>query len=83
MNDAAARAHVRPQVGIHSVDIDQPPGIGTAPIADIDALCAIVAATLATNSNAQTPTNTRSDEPAARRVARRCPLAQAARTSGS
>jgi hypothetical protein len=60
-NDAATPAHVCPHIGIHALDIVQPPGIGNSPIADIDALPAIVAAVLAAKHSADTPTKTASD----------------------
>ncbi len=59
MNNAAAPGHVCPGIRIHAIDIAQPPGIGIPPIADIDALQAIVAAALGPKSSAETPKNTR------------------------
>src|SRR5437762_6615424 len=57
-NDAAAPGHVCPRIRIHAIDIVQPPGIGIAPIADMDAPQTIVTAALAANSNAETPRKT-------------------------
>jgi hypothetical protein len=57
-NDAAAPGHVCPGIRIHAIDIAQPPGIGFPPIADIEALQAIVTAALAPKSTAETPKNT-------------------------
>jgi hypothetical protein len=57
-NDAAAPGHVWPGIRIHTIDIDQPPAIGIAPIADMDAHPAMVAAKLATKSNTQAPRTT-------------------------
>jgi hypothetical protein len=54
-NDAAAPDHVWPGIRIHIADIAQPPGIGISPIADIDALQAIVIAALAAKTIAETP----------------------------
>src|SRR5512134_477755 len=56
-NEAAAPGHVCPGIRIHAIDIVQPPGIGIPPIADMDAPQAIVSATLAAKSSADTPTN--------------------------
>src|SRR6185295_6834297 len=52
--DAAAPAHACPHIGIHAMDSDQPPGIGIAPMYDIDMHPATLAATLAANSGART-----------------------------
>jgi hypothetical protein len=68
-NDAAIPAHVRPHIGVHTVDIVQPPGIGNSPIADMDALAAIVAAALPTKHNTHVPTKTASDRPRRERCA--------------
>jgi hypothetical protein len=54
-NDAAAPDHVWPGIRIHIADIAQPPGIGISPIADIDALQAIVIAALVAKTIAETP----------------------------
>nr|WP_309587609.1 hypothetical protein [Paraburkholderia phenoliruptrix] len=54
-NDAATRSHVRPQVGIHIIESAEPPGMGIAPIADMDMHAAIVAAALTANSKPHTP----------------------------
>ena len=56
-NEAAAPGHVCPGIRIHAIDIVQPPGIGIAPIADMDAHQTIVAAVLAAKSSAETPIN--------------------------
>jgi hypothetical protein len=59
--DAAAKGHPCPQNGIHAIEIVHPPGIGSAPIADMDAEEAAVAAALAANTSAETPKNARSE----------------------
>jgi len=59
INDAAARGHVCPHIRDHVIDIDQPPGIGVSPIADIETHATAISAALAINSEAQTPKNTR------------------------
>jgi hypothetical protein len=56
-NDAAAPGHDRPGIRIHAIDIVQPPGIGIAPIADMDEHQTIVTTALAAKSSAETPTN--------------------------
>src|SRR5437870_8318859 len=61
-NDAAAPGHVCPGIRIHVIDIVQPSGIGIPPIADMDAHQAIVTATLAAKSSAETPRKAYSDE---------------------
>jgi hypothetical protein len=48
-------------MGIHAIDIVQPPGICIAPIADMDAHQAIVTATLAAKSGAETARMARSE----------------------
>jgi hypothetical protein len=53
-NDAATRSHVFPHMGIHIIDMLQPPGIGNSPIADIDRQAAMVAPALIANSKPQT-----------------------------
>jgi hypothetical protein len=58
-NDAAAPGHVWPGIGIHAIDIVQPPGIGISPIADIDAPQTIVNAALVAKSSAETPKKAR------------------------
>src|SRR5206468_9125301 len=60
-NDAAVPGHVCPGIRIHAIDIVQPPGIGISPIADMDAHQAIVTATLAAKSSAETPRKACSD----------------------
>src|SRR5687768_8767860 len=60
-NDAAAPGHVCPGIRIHAIDIDQPPGIGIPPIADMDPHQTIVTAALAAKSSAETPKKTRWD----------------------
>ncbi len=74
-NDAATPSHVCPQLGAHAIDIVQPPGIGVAPIADIDARQTIVAAALARNSSAETPNKARRE---ARSPERRASMSRAA-----
>src|SRR5476651_733745 len=59
MNDAAALGHVCPHIRIHVMDIDQPPGIGISPIADMDAHQTTVTAALAAKSSAETPKKAR------------------------
>src|SRR5262245_20584344 len=56
-NDAAAPGHVWPGIGIHAIDIVQPPGIGISPMADMVARQTIVAVALAAKSSAETPRN--------------------------
>jgi hypothetical protein len=53
-NEAAKPGHVCPGIRIHAIDIDQPPGIGISPIADIDVHQTIVTAAPTTNTSAQT-----------------------------
>jgi len=60
-NDAAAPGHDCSGIRIHAIDIDQPPGIGIPPIADMDAHQPIVAAALAAKSSAETPKKARSE----------------------
>jgi hypothetical protein len=59
VNDAAAPGHVCPHIRIHAIDIDQPPGMGISPIADMDAHQATVTAALPAKSNAETPKKVR------------------------
>jgi hypothetical protein len=54
-NDAVAPSHARPGIGIHVIDIVQPPGIGIPSIADMDVHQMIVTAVLEAKSNAQMP----------------------------
>jgi hypothetical protein len=56
-NDAAALSHVCPGVGIHAVDIVQPPGIGIAPIVDMDPHQAVVSSAHDAKSSAEVPKN--------------------------
>src|SRR5512137_1292828 len=56
-NDAAAPGHVCPGIRIHAIDIVQQPGIGTSPIAELEAHQTIVTAALAAKSSAKTPRN--------------------------
>src|SRR6266849_522643 len=56
-NHAAAAGHVCPGIRIHANDIVQPPGIGIAPIADMDAQQTTVTVALAAKSSAETPKN--------------------------
>jgi hypothetical protein len=60
-NDAATPGHVCPGIRIHAIDIDQPPGIGISPIADMDAHQSMVTAALAAKSSAETPKKARRD----------------------
>jgi len=60
-NEVAALQHLCPGVRIHAIDIVQPPGIGIAPIADMDAHQAIVAAALAADSSAEAAKKARCD----------------------
>src|SRR5258706_5783617 len=60
-NDPAAPGHVCPGIRIQAIGIAQPPAIGIAPIADIDAHQAPVTAALAAKSNAETPRKARWD----------------------
>src|SRR5271165_2034513 len=53
-NDAAAPGHVWPHIGVHAIDIAQPPGIGISPIAELKARAMIVTAALAAKSSAET-----------------------------
>ena len=69
-NEAAESTQVCHGIGIHTIDIVQPPGIGIARIADIDAQQTIVTAAPAAKSSAQRPMKAREDvrsqaEPAA------------------
>jgi hypothetical protein len=59
--DAAASISDLPGMGIHSIDIIQPPGIAIPCMAGIDALQKIVNPTLVRNSNAETAMNAQSD----------------------
>jgi hypothetical protein len=58
-NDAAATVHVWPGIPVQAIDIDQPPGIGIAPVANMDAHRPIVMTALAAKSSAETATNAR------------------------
>ncbi len=49
-NDAALPSHVCRGIGIHAIDIVQPPGIAAAPFPDIDPHQAIVIAAHAAKS---------------------------------
>jgi hypothetical protein len=53
-NDAATPGHVCPHMGVHIVDMLQPPGMGISPIVDMDAQAAMAAVALTANSNPQT-----------------------------
>jgi hypothetical protein len=59
-NEAAADP-ICPHIGIHAIDIVQPPGIGISPIADMNAHQAMVAAVLMAKSDAETPIKVCSD----------------------
>jgi hypothetical protein len=54
-NRAATPGHVRPHMGIHIVDMGQPPGMGMSSMVDMDPHATTVAAVQTANSNAQTP----------------------------
>ncbi|MGY6256200.1 hypothetical protein ACXIVK_22305 [Paraburkholderia caledonica] len=54
-NLAATPGHVRPHMGIHVIDMAQPPGMGMSPMVDMDPQATTVAAAQTANSNAQTP----------------------------
>src|SRR5580658_3917513 len=56
-NNAAAPSHVCPGIGIHAIDIVQPPGIGIAAIADIEPHQTVVSAALVANSSTEAPKN--------------------------
>jgi hypothetical protein len=58
-NAAATPGQVCPGIRIHTIDIIQPPGIGSSPIADIDVHQTIVAATLTAKSSADAARNAR------------------------
>jgi hypothetical protein len=53
-NEAAAPGQLCPGIRIHAIDIDQPPGMGISPIADIEAHHWIVTAALTAKSSAET-----------------------------
>ncbi|MGC2170104.1 MAG: hypothetical protein WA623_01825 [Candidatus Sulfotelmatobacter sp.] len=55
MNDAAAPSHAWPGIGIHAIDIAQPPGIGISPLADMEPHQTVVSAALAAKSSAEVP----------------------------
>jgi hypothetical protein len=52
---AATPGHVRPHMGIHIIDMAQPPGMGKSPMVDMDTQARRVAAAQTENSNPQTP----------------------------
>jgi hypothetical protein len=58
-NDPAAAGHVCPGIGIHIIDIVQPPVIGIPPIAGMGPHQTIVSAALVAKSNAQTTAKVR------------------------
>jgi hypothetical protein len=58
-NDAAAPSNVCPHIGIHAIDIVQPPGIGISPIADMDWHQTIVPAALVAKRRADMPKKAR------------------------
>src|SRR5262245_878870 len=62
-NDAAAPGHVCPGIRIHAIAIVQPPGIGIAPIAAMDAHQTTVTAALPTKSSAAVPRKARQGVP--------------------
>src|SRR5215469_6067016 len=57
-NDAAVPSQVSPGIGIHAIDIVQPPGIGISPIVDMEPHQTVVSAAHATKSNAEVPKKT-------------------------
>src|SRR5580692_9541591 len=56
-NDTAAPTHVCPGIGIHAIDMVQPPGIGISPMADMERHQTVVSVALATKSSAEVPKN--------------------------
>ena len=58
-NDVAATGHVCLGILIHAMDIVHPPGIGIAPIADIDLDQTIVTVALAKKTSIETPKKAR------------------------
>jgi hypothetical protein len=52
---AATPGHVRPHMGIHIIDMAQPPGMGMSLMVDMDPQAMRVAAAQTANSNAQAP----------------------------
>src|ERR1700757_5184305 len=60
-NVATTRGHFCPHIGAHVIDSDQPPGIGSSLIDDIDMQPMTVNAAEATKMSAATPKNARPD----------------------
>src|SRR4051794_6346440 len=60
-NDAAAPVHDCPGIGVHIIDIVQPPGISIPPIADMEPDQTIVTAALAAKSSAEPARKARSE----------------------
>src|SRR5580692_12581525 len=56
-NDTAAPTHVCPGIGIHAIDMVQPPGIGISPMADMEPHQTVVSVALTTKSSAEVPKN--------------------------
>jgi len=54
-NDPAAPSHVCPGIGIHAIDIVQPPGIGMPPMSDMDTHKVAVNAALPAKSSVEVP----------------------------
>ncbi len=61
-NDAAAPDHVCPGIRIQVIDIVQPPGMGIAPMPDMEVHQTIVTVALAAKSNSDTPMKPRCDD---------------------
>ncbi|MGB6486194.1 MAG: hypothetical protein WBE91_04865 [Steroidobacteraceae bacterium] len=59
--DAATPDHDSPGIRIHTMDIDQPPGIGISPIADMDADQTTVTVKLSAKISAEESQNALSD----------------------
>jgi hypothetical protein len=62
-NDAAVPGQLCPGIRIHAIDIDQPPGMGISPIADMEAHQTTVTAALTAKSSAETQKNARCETP--------------------
>jgi hypothetical protein len=54
-NDAALPSHVCPGMRVQVIDIVQPPGIGMAPMVDMDPHQAVVSSAHDAKSNAEVP----------------------------
>jgi hypothetical protein len=59
MKEAAAPAHVCPAIGLHAIDIVQPPGISISPVADIEVHQMVVTTVQMTESIVTMPTKVR------------------------